>query len=120
MLPIVRHPRLYRAVTALVLMVFVQGCMHWKAVPLEPQRLPAGQDVRVTLETGDRRILRGAYIARDSLMSSSAEPIPLARITGIELRAVDGARAVVGVAAALALLIALSSISTFGSGNRAQ
>jgi len=88
--PIVQHPRVYRAVTALMLMVFVQGCMQWKAVPLEPQRSPGGQDVRVTLETGDRQVLRGAYIARDSLMSSSAKPIPLAQITGIEVRTADG------------------------------
>jgi hypothetical protein len=109
---IVRHPRLSRAVTALMLMVFLQGCMQWKAAPLEPQRAPAGQLVRVTLDTGDRRTLTGAYIARDSLISSSAEPIPLARIRRIERRAVDGATTGVAlVAGALAVLaIAVMSI----------
>jgi len=118
MSPIVRHSPLYRALTALMLMVFVQGCMHWQMVPVAPQRWPAGQDIRVTLDTGDRRILRGAYIARDSLMSSSAEPIPLAWITGIELRAIDGAATVVGTGAVALLVFALASISTFG--DRAQ
>jgi len=103
---IVRHPRLYRAVTALILMVFVQGCTHWTMVPLEPQRLTARQDVRVTLATGDRQTLRGAYVARDSLVSSSAQPIPLARVRGIERRAVDGATTgLVLLAGAIAVLV---------------
>lgn len=112
MSPIVRHSPLYRALTALMLMVFVQGCMHWETAPLAPQPSPAGQDVRVTLQTGDRRVLSGAYIAHDSLMSSSAEPIPLARITRIEQRAVDGAatNAVVATGVLALLVIAVSSI----------
>jgi len=109
---IVRHPRFYRAITALMLMVVVQGCTHWTMVPLEPQRAPTGQLVRVTLDTGDRRTLTGAYIARDSLVSSSAQPIPLARIRGIERRAVDGATTgLVLVAGVIAVLvIAVKSI----------
>jgi hypothetical protein len=104
--PIVKHPRRYRAVTALMLMLFVQGCMHWKMVPLEPNRLPAPEDVRVTLDTGERRTLTGAYITRDSLMSPSAKPIPLARIRGIERRAVDGATTgLVLVAGVIAVLV---------------
>lgn len=112
---IVRHPRLYRAVTALMLMVFVQGCMHWTMVPLEPQRLTAGQDVRVTLATGDQRTLRGAYVARDSLMSSSAEPIPLARIRGIELRAVDGAATGAVVATGVIALVVIAVVALNGA-----
>jgi hypothetical protein len=109
---ILRHPRLSRAVTAIVLMVFLQGCMQWKTVPLAPQHSPGGQDVRVTLDTGERRTLTGAYVARDSLMSSSAEPIPLTRIRGIERREVDGAATVVLLVAAAiaALVIAVESI----------
>jgi len=112
---IVRHPRLYRAVTALMLMVVVQGCTHWAMVPLEPQRLTARQDVRVTLATGDRQTLRGAYVARDSLVSSSAQPIPLARVRGIELRTVDGAATGAVVATGVVALAVIAVVALTGA-----
>lgn len=115
MSPIVRHPRLYRAATALLLTVFVQGCMQWTPVPLEPQRLTTGQDVRVTLATGDRRTLRGAYVARDSLVSSSAEPIPLARITRIERHTADGAATGAVVATGVVALVVIAVVALNGA-----
>jgi len=108
---------MYRALTAIVAMVLVQGCTSWKTVPLEPYALRSGgETVRADLDSGERVTLSDAAIVRDSVISPNRR-IPLKRIHRLQARRVDGAATtglIIGttaVMAVVALAVIMSDIN---------
>jgi hypothetical protein len=101
-----RHLRnrtsLVRWIAALLLMVFLQGCMHWSVQPLEPKRFNSNDPphkAQVFLTSGGVVAdVSRPFIQHDSLIwsrvgsggTAERQGIPLAEIAKVEIWKVDG------------------------------
>lgn len=110
------HRRLYAPLAAVLMALFLQACTRWAPAPLEPAHLPAADQARVTLRTGQRVIVKSPVISGDTLTGtvpagvvwSRPRPIPgipLSQINTFEVRKVD-AGATVGVVVLTAVAVA--------------
>jgi hypothetical protein len=114
---------LARPIAALLLMAFLNSCMHWSVQPLEPTRFNSNDpphNVRVYLNNGVRLEVENPYIAGDSLiwLMPKRQGIPLAEIAQVEIRTIDGAATgvLVAVPATFLFLIVAFAASCEGGG----
>ena len=128
-----RIARLYLSVGLSVLMLAggtLQGCTSWRHRPLTPPAFGAGKppgEVRVTLASGTRILLRSPTFSGDSLIgieslliagSDSARRValPLAEILDVEARQTDhGRTALLKVGVGVAALIVMGVLASGGS-----
>jgi hypothetical protein len=91
------NARLFPPIALTLLVVLLQGCMHWIEVP-EPKSLAERprSTVRVTFygegfDAGKRFILKHPTVVGDSLVTTNPErtTIPFKKITYVEARTLD-------------------------------
>lgn len=128
------HSRVYTPMAAILMSVFLHACTRWTPVSLEPAATPVGGQVRATLRTGQRVIVKSPVIVNDTLREavtggvrwSRPQPrsgIPLAQISTLEVQKADagatvGLIVVTGVAvAAITLLMLAKAFKDAGWGD---
>jgi len=118
MRPFRSHPNRHASVAAVTLVLFLQACMRWTPVPLEPALIPAAGPVRVTLRTGQQLIVKSPVIVADTLREASSERpgIPLSQIAALDVQKTDEAAtagAVVIGALGLGALMVIAVLKAF-------
>ena len=112
MRPTIRYPLAFRALTALVLMSFVQGCMHWQSVAVQPESLaPGGETVRTQLDSGQVVTLYQAFIERDSLLHADGIGLPVETVRRMDVRRTDAVATVFMFGAVVAVVATYHALS---------
>lgn len=106
-------------VPVLTLTLCQLACARWQPMSLDPLQLPATEQVRATLRSGERVIVISPVIERDTLKSrsgrgvpwsGSGQGIPRAQIVALEVQKTDAAAT---VATVLVGGVALGAIIVF-------
>jgi hypothetical protein len=114
---------LTRIIVWVLIVTFLEACMHWSGKPLEPERFSSQESpgrVRVTLAGGAQLLLKHPFISGDSLVwrEPGADPadtleverkgIPLSEIKKVEVYELDAAATtalVVGIGVTIATAV---------------